>query len=196
MTKVKICGVTSIDDVGICTDAGADFIGFILSDSPRRVSCQQLERLSHAVGTNSLTVGVFATEADLIDYSANCDVDLDYYQVYFDASNLGVREPRRGLIRAVWMNGISQYDISRLPAPTLLDFKHSNLALMRTQLESHRDAVGNAVILAGRLTPDTVGAIVRDLAPFGVDVARGTEAAPGKKDHQLVRRFIESVKHA
>ncbi len=196
MTKVKICGVTSVKDAEICVTCGADFVGFILSDSPRRVNYRQLERLAQAVGTACQRVGVFATEGDLLDYSQNCGIALEYYQVYFDSTALDVRPPTAGWIRAIWMNGTNEYDIARLPFPTLLDFKRSDLSTMRTQLQPHRDAVGNAVILAGRLTPDTVGDVVRNLAPWGVDVARGTEAAPGKKDHQLVRRFIENVKSA
>lgn len=196
MTRTKICGVTSIDDAEVCIDAGADFIGFVLSDSPRRVNYVQLERLRKRVDNAVHCVGVFATAADLLDFSQNCDIDLDYYQVYFDATALEVRQPAIGWIRAVWMSGAMNGSLTRIPMPTLLDFKNSDLVIMREQLAPHRDAVGNAVILAGRLTPDNVGAIVRELAPWGVDVARGTESAPGKKDHQLVQQFIESVKNA
>lgn len=196
MTKTKICGVTSVEDAEVCIDAGADFVGFILSDSPRRVNYVQLERLREAIGASIQCVGVFANAEDLLDFSQSCDVVLDYYQVYFDATELEVRQPAVGWIRAIWMNGIVNGKLTRIPMPTLLDFKNSDLSIMREQLAPHRDAVGNAVILAGRLTPDNVGAIVSELAPWGVDVARGTEAAPGKKDHQLVRRFIESVKNA
>ncbi len=195
MTKIKICGVTSIQDANVCVEAGADFLGFVLSDSPRRVSYEQLGRLRAAVDGSIQCVGVFASENDLMDFSQNCDVELDYYQVYFDATALNVRNPRAGWIRAIWMNGES-HNLSRIPLPTLLDFKRSDLTKMRDQLAPHRDAVGNAVILAGRLSPDNVGVIVRELVPWGVDVARGTEAAPGRKDHQLVRRFIENVKNA
>lgn len=195
MTKIKICGVTSIEDAEVCVEARADFLGFVLSDSPRRVNYVQLERLYNAVGGSIQCVGVFASEMDLMDFSHNSDIELDYYQVYFDATTLDVRQPSAGWIRAIWMNGDS-HNLSRIPLPTLLDFKRSDLKQMRTQLAPHRDAVGNAVILAGRLTPDNVGAIVHELAPWGVDVARGTEAAPGRKDHQLVRRFIENVKSA
>ena len=195
MTKIKICGVTSIEDAEVCIDAGSDFIGFVLSDSPRRVNYVQLERLRKTVSESIQSVGVFARESDLADFSQNCDIELDYYQVYFDATTLDVRQPKTGWIRAIWMNG-DNHNLSRIPLPTLLDFKRSDLSAMRTQLAPRRDAVGNAVILAGRLTPDNVDAIVRELAPWGVDVARGTEAAPGRKDHQLVRRFIENVKNA
>lgn len=196
MTKTKICGVTSVDDAEVCIEAGADFVGFVLSDSSRRVDYVQLERLRKSVDGAIQCVGVFATESDLLDFSQNCDIDLDYYQVYFDATTLDVRQPKVGWIRAIWMNGTVNNNLTRIPLPTLLDFKNSDLSKMREQLAPHRDAVGNAVILAGRLTPENVGAIVSELAPWGVDVARGTEAAPGKKDHQLVRRFIESVKNA
>ena len=194
MTKVKICGVTSEADAQVCVDAGADFLGFVLSDSPRRVSYGQLERLSALVGDRCHRVGVFAQENDLIDFSLRSDVELDYYQVYFDPSGINIRMPRMGLIRAHWMNGEANHDLAHMAMPTLLDFKHSNLDSMRTHLAPHAEAVGNAVILAGKLTPDNVGAVIRELAPWGVDVARGTEAAPGKKDHDLVRRFVENVR--
>ncbi|MGB5106167.1 MAG: phosphoribosylanthranilate isomerase [Candidatus Zixiibacteriota bacterium] len=194
MTKVKICGVTTEYDAQACVDAGADFLGFVLSDSPRQVSFGQLERLSATVGESCHRVGVFTDETDLIDFSLRCQVELDYYQVYFDPTGINIRLPRLGLIRAHWMNGDARNDLAHMPVPTLLDFKHSDVNAMRKQLAPHAVAVGNAVILAGKLTPDNVAGVIRELAPWGVDVARGTEAAPGKKDHELVRRFVENVR--
>jgi phosphoribosylanthranilate isomerase len=196
MTKVKICGLTNVDDVRFCVRAGADFLGFVLSDSPRRVDYRQLERLTEAAGDASSRVGVFANEQDLSAFSRESEVELDFYQVYFDYIPELVRAPRAGWIRAFWMNGESQHDLSHLAAPTLLDFKHSTLEQMTIQLNSHQDAVGNAVILAGKLSPENVGGIVRALKPWGVDVARGTELAPGKKDQALVAQFMKSVRYA
>ena len=196
MTKIKICGVTSVEDALICVDAGADFLGFVLSDSPRRVNFGRLYNLSTAVDSSCRQVGVFAAEADLIDFSQNCDVELDHYQIYFEPPATEIRPPRLGIIRAYWMNAEAPVDLAALTVPALLDFKHSSIEQMQSQLAAHQETVGNSVMLAGRLTPDTVGAVIRTLRPWGVDVARGSESAPGKKDPLLVTRFVEAVKNA
>ena len=196
MTKIKICGVTSVEDARLCVEAGADFLGFVLSDSPRRVNFGRLYNLSHAVGSHCRQVGVFATEADLLDFSQNCDVELDHYQIYFDPPQATIRPPRLGFVRAFWMNADSAVDFSTLPVPALLDFKHGSIDQMQSLLSTYKEAVGKAIMLAGKLTPDTVGEVIRALRPWGVDVARGTESVPGKKDPVLVMRFVEAVKNA
>lgn len=196
MTKIKICGVTTVEDAQLCVDAGADFLGFVLSDSPRRVSYGRLHNLATAVGARCRQVGVFATEADLLDFSQNCDVELDHYQIYFDPSQATIRQPRLGIIRAYWMRADAPIDLTPLTMPALLDFKHGSIEQMQSQLAAHREVVGNTVMLAGRLTPGTVGGVIRALRPWGVDAARGTESAPGKKDPGLVMRFVEAVKDA
>ncbi len=196
MTKVKICGLTNSDDVRVCVRAGADFIGFVLSPSPRRVDLDQLEHLVGALNGTCYCVGVFATEDDLLRYALTCTVELDYYQVYFDPPVLSDRPPRLGWIRAHLMNGANLPAQALLTTPALLDFKHSTFEHMHTLIEPHREIIDSSIILAGNLTPDNVGGVVRTLKPWGVDVARGTESIPGKKDHALIAQFMKSVHYA
>lgn len=195
MTKIKICGITNIKDATLCTWLGVDFVGFVLSQSPRRISYEELDAIAGEIGSAVATVGVFAVEEDLRNYSESGCAGLDYYQVYFDPMQ-DVRQPKKGWIRAHWMHLNSEIPTIHSRQKLLLDFKHSGIERRRDELVKHRGAVGNAVILAGNLNADTVGETVREIEPWGVDVARGVEQSPGRKDHNLLRRFVENVRKA
>ncbi|MEW5794815.1 MAG: hypothetical protein AB1772_00510 [Candidatus Zixiibacteriota bacterium] len=196
MTKVKICGITRVSDAIAAVDAGADFIGLVLSSSPRRVDITQVEPIVNAVREKAHVVGVFASEIDLIGYDRTSAIALDYYQVYFEYQDLVVRKPRRAWIRSFWAH--EQTDIGALANGDLLlcDFKHE------AKRDSYHVPGGCAAFLrertliAGKLTVDNVAAVVRALRPFGVDVARGTELSPGVKDVKKIEQFIARAQNA
>lgn len=195
MTKIKICGITSVEDaIGAC-DAGADFLGFVLSESQRRVGYDALQAIVAAVGDRAHTVGVFATEDDLRQYVHLAKVRLDFYQVYFAVDKTKRPLPRHGWIDAVWVNE----DMKSLPLDNgmmLADFKNVEIDTMRRLLGDLDGHIRDRVMLAGNLTVDSVGEVVRRYQPYAVDVARGTESAPGIKDHQLMHEFIARVRNA
>ncbi len=196
MTRVKICGITNVGDACAAAEAGADFIGLVLSESPRRISLASLRIVSSALNGKVALVGVFAEAVDLFSFGHDSEVDLDYYQVYFDYSDTAVRSPRLGWIRSFLITGVGQSLPKAASRLVLYDFKAAPDAMTSTIHETNSRYVRDKVILAGNLAPESVGSIVKDLKPFGVDVARGTERAPGIKEREKMQRFIESVRNA
>jgi len=160
---VKVCGLTRQEDVDVAVDAGADLVGFILSDtSPRRA-----EAVLDAPPT-VLRVAVFVGEPE--------ETEADLQQVH--ALEDGHRSRDAVLVRDGERVG-THVDLPWLEGdPTLFD---------------RARATEGRVMLAGGLGPDNVAEAIAEVRPWAVDSARSTEAAPGVKDHDLVRRWVEAA---
>lgn len=215
MTLVKICGLTRLEDALGAAEAGADMLGFILAPvSKRYVPPHQLrliiERIKATFGDQApLCVGVFVAPVDI---DADCQASgVDVAQVVGMTSRdelSGIQIPaylctrpetaEQALIEAA---ALQQSDLP-LPLPTLqLDGFHPNLygGTGHTQSLEVMQAVAQytpRLMLAGGLTPDNVAHFVREVQPWAVDVASGTEASVGIKDHDKVRAFIQAAKEA
>jgi indole-3-glycerol phosphate synthase len=160
---VKVCGLTRQEDVDVAVDAGADLLGFILSDtSPRRAPA-----VLDAPPT-VLRVAVFVGEPE--------ETEADLAQVY--ELHDGHRARDATLVRAGERVG------AVVDLPWLED---DSTHLDRARAEEGR------IMLAGGLTPENVGAAIDIVKPWAVDSARSTEAEPGIKDHDLVRRWVEAA---
>jgi phosphoribosylanthranilate isomerase len=196
MTCIKICGLTSVEDARKCLELGVEYLGLVLSDSPRRASVEIAAKICAEVGTRARVVGVFARSDDLLRFDAMTDIALDYYQVYFQVPSRLHRTPRNGWLYARFV------ETSPEPLPltngdlAMFDYKHLTPADMSRVLDEQRVPFADRSFLAGNLSVENVAEIVRRYRPFGVDVARGTERLPGVKDHDLLTRFVEAVRNA
>lgn len=197
MTLVKICGLTRPADVDAAVEAGADLIGLIFAAwSPRAVTAEAAPALLERVPEGVATVGVFVDEAPARVAEVRAALGLDWVQLHGS-------EPAE-LVERFDGHAIKAF---RLPLqdpshgePILLDRAfHSEPT--DAELAEHWDAArllgaSRRVLLAGALRVDNVGAAVRAARPWAVDGVRGTESAPGIKDHELVRAFVRAAKEA
>jgi indole-3-glycerol phosphate synthase/phosphoribosylanthranilate isomerase len=162
---VKVCGLTREEDVAAAEEAGADLAGFVLAESPRRVPAPL------PVPDSMLSVGVFVGDAR--------DVGTDLVQLY---RSKGGHRSRDGVLM-----------LEGRPVARVLD-----LPWLGTDQDhwprSRRAAARGRVMLAGGLGPENVGAAVRAVHPWCVDAARGLESAPGVKDHQRMRAFVQAAR--
>jgi indole-3-glycerol phosphate synthase len=160
---VKVCGLTRQEDVDAAVEAGADLVGFILSDtSPRRA-----EAVLDAPPT-VLRVAVFVGEPE--------ETAADLQQVH--ALENGHRSRDAVLIR----------DGERVATHVDQPWLESDPTLF-----DRARATEGRVMLAGGLDPDNVQEAVAAVRPWAVDSARSTESAPGIKDHDLIRRWVEAA---
>ncbi len=162
---VKVCGLTRSEDVEVAVEAGADLLGFILADESPRRAPSVLE-----VPDDRLSVAVFVGEAE--------EAGSDLVQLYAheegrvrgrDAKLLREGEPVADVVDLPWEEG---------------DPLHFQRAA----------AAEGRVMLAGRLGPDNVAEAVRAVRPWAVDAASRLESAPGIKDHDKVRAFVDAVR--
>jgi phosphoribosylanthranilate isomerase len=198
MTAVKICGVTRPADAEAAARAGADLIGMILwAPSPRSVDRERARRVREAIPAGVEAVGVFVDEdPDLVAELAD-ELRLDRVQLHGS-------EPPAVVERfgARALRGVRDGDASEVPAGVPVVFDRAfgewpSLEAHRAHWAAARElGRGRAVLLAGALDAGTVAEAVRQAAPYGVDTARGVESAPGIKDHEAIRRFVEAAKGA
>ena len=215
--KIKICGITNLEDARAAVEAGADYLGFILyPPSKRTVDAATTRAIVAALreegvaGDGALRfVGVFvnesaATMAELLD---RCGLDMA--QLSGDEPPALVGDPQSPLYgrsyKALRPLSLAEAEAEAewyLPpeppsdAPTLLlDAHHPRLYGGTGQQADWSVAASLArtisgFVLAGGLTPENVAEAVRRVQPFAVDVASGVETLPGRKDHEKVRAFI------
>jgi phosphoribosylanthranilate isomerase len=161
---VKVCGLTRQEDVDAAVDAGADLLGFIFVEkSPRRAETVL------DVPETALSVAVYVGERG--------GADADLTQLYPDDG--GTVRGRRALV----LRGDEQ-------VATLLDQPWDGTDPEHWQRA--RDAEGR-VVLAGGLGPDNVRAAIEAVQPWAVDAASSLESAPGIKDHDKVRAYVEAA---
>lgn len=205
MTRIKVCGITDIDDARDAALLGADAIGLNFHEaSPRVVAPGRAMRIIDSLPPFVTSVGVFVDYPDpeaLEDFATS--MRLDAVQLHGGESPDYCSVIRRvKVIKAFRVNETFKVDSLRQYAVSgfLLDAysKDSYGGTGRTfqwSMASGANAFGK-VVLAGGLTPDNVGDAISELHPFAVDVSSGVESSPGRKDYELIRRFVESVHEA
>jgi phosphoribosylanthranilate isomerase len=188
---IKICGITTPEAVWVAQGAGVDAIGFVFADSPRRVTPGQARRLAAGVRGRmaccAVVRGTAQAEVDEIVRVLRPDV------LQVDVGELAsLKLPRTLEVLAVAS--------ARSPAPDILP---ERLLVERPPQDDdagwdeaglQRLARRTRLILAGGLDAENVGGIMRTVSPFGVDVSRGVETAPGIKNHDLIRRFVRAAR--
>lgn len=201
MIKVKICGITNLDDALAAVDAGADALGFVFYEkSPRNVNPMQASAIIAKLPPFVQAVGLFVNdEAERVNWTADfCGLDL--IQLHGDEEPDYCPEIRRRVIKAFRVkDAASLVPLRRYSAAGILLDAWSPAAPGGTGETFDWDLAKEAaefgrLILAGGLTPDNVRRAVEQVRPYAVDVSSGVEAAPGKKDHDKVREFIRRAK--
>lgn len=199
MTRVKICGITRLDDATAAVDAGADAIGFVfVPSSPRLVEAHRARAIGETLPVGTLKVGVFMnTPQDAVRATAQ-EARLDVIQLHGDESP----DECGGYPQAVWKRFriVAGETEETLRAQTLayrvdaclLDPGEGSGRTFRWEVAR---GIETPLIVAGGLTPENVAAAMRRSRAWGVDVSSGVESAPGKKDPELMRKFVEAVRH-
>jgi phosphoribosylanthranilate isomerase len=197
VTLVKVCGVNRPDDLAVAVEAGADLIGFILVDwSPRAVTREDAAKLAEQVPPGVGRVGVFVDEDPGTVAAIADELALDFVQLHGSESPEVVASFAGRAIKA-----------HRLPKPgdlygtTVLLDRHFHSEPTPEELQAHwtlaRDVgTDRRVLLAGALDADNVAQAIHAAQPWAVDGVRGTESAPGVKDHARIRAFVRAAKEA
>ena len=210
--KVKICGLTNLADAKVAIDAGADYLGFILfPKSPRYIAPAQVAALlaELTLPAHVQSVGVFVnTPVDEVQEILN-QTGLHLAQLHGDEPASALEALRGRAFKAVRPADAATAQQSAAftpyPAPTapqlLLDAYHPTAyggTGHRADWALAADVAHTTprLLLAGGLTAENVADAIATVAPWGVDVASGVEAAPGRKDHDQVRAFVIHAKRA
>jgi len=207
VTRVKICGVSDPADARRVADLGAWALGMIFwPQSPRACSLQNAETIGAELHRRLKVVGVFVN-ATLDEVAATADrCNLAIVQLHGDEGPAYCREVARRtgakVMKAVRVRDAAQlHDLQRF---------HTDFHLLDAYSPRTPGGTGETfdwelarrhprtppVVLSGGLNPENVGAAIETARPFAVDVASGTEAAPGRKDPAKLTAFFSAVEAA
>jgi len=202
---IKICGITSLQDALTAIDAGADYLGFNFHPaSPRSISpqaCREMTAVLSREYPQVKRVGVFVNMPldQVRSILESCALDLAQLhgdETPQDLAALGARAFKA--FRGVPLE-VDGY--ARLEAPALLVDAALKDAYGGTGVTADWSAAAELakkfpLFLAGGLRPDNVAAAVRQVKPWGVDVASGVEAGPGRKDAAKIQAFAREVRES
>jgi phosphoribosylanthranilate isomerase len=214
MTWVKICGMTNLEDALTAADAGADAVGFVFyKKSPRCVSVETAREIIEKLPEQMEKVGVFVNESPMRVLEVTKSAGLTAAQLHGDefmtpelyssAGKLFFSLPVTHILKDM-TEPIGEFIFPKFPksAGVLLD----------SGVPEQRGGTGKTfawaearwlvsalmrfhpVVIAGGLTTSNVRHAAEFLKPWGVDVASGVEASPGKKDPDKVRAFVKAVR--
>ncbi|PRX28938.1 phosphoribosylanthranilate isomerase [Orenia metallireducens] len=200
MTKVKICGITNLDDAKVAVEYGADYLGFIFAKSPRKVSPYKVKEIIEQLPEDVKKVGVFANQSleEIAEVISSCS--LDYLQLHGDESPEYCQEFNIPVIKVFrvkdesYLEQLKEYQVDKY----LLDTYHPNKLggvgkTFNWELAKLAKEYGE-IIIAGGLNPANVKQAIDSVNPYGVDVSSGVEAQAGIKDKKRLEEFIRRVK--
>ena len=199
--KVKICGMTNLNDVKVAVDGGVDAGGFIFyKKSPRSVTMQAVREIVLELPPFVDSVGVFVNEtAEQINkISDHCK--LDRVQLHGDESPAFCKKIRRRVIKVIRVKDIqslkklSDYPVSSFLLDTFSEDQYGGTGKVFDWNMAYSAKKYGPIILAGGLTPINVRQAIQRIQPYGVDVCSGVESQPGIKDHKKMKAFLKNVK--
>ena len=203
MVKVKICGIMNLGDARVAADAGADAIGLVFAESPRRVSVERAKEIAAALPQDILKVGVFVDAGPEEVLRIAREVGLDYAQLHGDEPPEAVAEIRGGgvgVMKALRVRNaealavIAQYgaDLFLLDAWSA---KARGGTGVRFDWELAKSLKGrDNIVVSGGLDPENVAEAFEYFEPYGVAASSSLEERPGKKSGERVRRFVGAAK--
>lgn len=204
MVRVKICGITRVEDALACARLGADAIGLVFyAPSPRHVSVAQARAIMVALPPFITTVGLFVDARPAEVQAVLSQLPLDMLQFHGDETPEYCRAFGRPYLKALRVK----------PGSDLVQYASAFAEAKGLLLDAHVEGIAGGtgqafdwslipaqlplpVILSGGLSPANVTAAIRHVRPAAVDVSSGVEAAKGIKDADKIAAFMQGVRNA
>ncbi|MDD5112190.1 MAG: phosphoribosylanthranilate isomerase [Candidatus Altiarchaeota archaeon] len=213
MAKVKVCGLTRLEDALMAAELGADYLGFVVDvpvETPRKITLNQAASLASEIDRMKAIFVLMPSSVQEVERVLKLrPFGIQFHgdeppELLKDVRDISLKT---SLIKTIHVPGTATYEEVCNKAKT-----YDNVAdylLLDTQTElaggtgiTHDwsfaqrlgSDVGKPVFLSGGLTPENVGDAVRTARPFCADASSGLESSPGVKDPMKVRRFIREVR--
>jgi len=201
VVKIKICGITNLEDALCVVEYGADMLGFVFWErSPRSITPAAAALIIQELPPSIMTVGVFVDEPaarvnEVVERAGLTIAQLHGAESPEYCSNLEGRYIKVLRVKdADALASLSDYHAEAILLDTFVKGQPGGTgASFDWSLLKDMDYDGD-IILAGGLTPDNIEEALAHYLPYGVDISSGVEAEPGKKDPEKVRKFIEKVR--
>jgi phosphoribosylanthranilate isomerase len=217
---IKICGNTNLEDARLAVDAGANSVGFVFAESPRRVNREQVRAITPHLPKTIERYGVFVEPGfeEVVETVTECGLTgVQLHSTSDPTLALRLREHfaaiagrgRLGILRVMHYGADFDEQLQDLRQDhavdaVLIDSRTAKAVggtgvafdWRAAQTSFLRSSPHLRLIVAGGLNPDNVAEALYTLQPWGVDVASGVEAVPGRKDPAKVKAFVHAVRKA
>ncbi|MDD5434370.1 MAG: phosphoribosylanthranilate isomerase [Nitrospira sp.] len=201
MVKVKICGITNLDDAMAAAEAGADALGFVFyPESPRYIEPGKARDIISKLPVFVSTVGVFVDENHDMIRRILRESGIQILQFHGEESPFLCTRFREKVIKAIVIkdsesiNSMMMYSVDSFLLDTHDKDKKGGTGKTFNWEFANMAKEHGRVILSGGLQPANVREAIEMVHPYGVDVSSGVEITPGKKDHDKVAEFIREVR--
>ncbi len=210
--RVKICGITSAEDARTAALLGADALGLnFYSGSPRYIAPHVARDILRELPPFVEPVALYVNEPLRVVFASLNDLPrVRTFQWHGSKPELCDAYPFQMIVAAAVRDRGSLTEIDRYLSLAKSLGKMPSAVLVDAHVPGMHGGTGQRapwelladwrpslpLILAGGLTPDNVAEAIRLVRPYAVDVASGVESAPGKKDAERMKRFLESVREA
>lgn len=203
-TRVKVCGITRVEDAINAVESGADAIGFVFFEkSPRYINKEMADEIAKVLPPFISKVALFVNASEIEIKSVLETVPVDLLQFHGEERPEECRCYGRPYIKAVRMNNnVDLYKICD-------DYADASALLLDSFIEGTQGGTGQTfdwsrvpsdltkqIILAGGLTVENVAGAISKVSPYAVDVSGGVESEKGIKDAAKMEKFIQEVLHA
>ena len=203
MVKIKICGITNLDDAMAAVDLGADALGFnFYKKSPRCIEPQRAAEIIAQLPPFVVPIGIFVNEKEDRIRETVSLACLQAIQFHGDETPEFCQRFGSRVIKAFQVKNkesLKHMSHYRVSAYLLDSYREGVRGGTGTTFDWHLAVVAKTfgrIILAGGLNPDNVAEAVRLVQPYGIDVAGGVEREKGIKDHVKLRTFIAEARRA
>jgi len=192
--KVKICGITNLEDALAAIDAGADALGFVFYDkSPRYIEPFEARKIVDKLPPFIQTIGLFVNKANSFINQSCVNAKMQTAQIIDDDSFTDFKTLNCRYIKVIRVES-KQDTLNIKDEYVLVDAFVDGFGGegKRLALEWFKDIDCSKIILAGGLNSNNLGEL-KDFNFYGVDVSSGVEAKKGKKDKQKMINFVKAV---
>lgn len=197
--KIKICGITNLEDALLCESLGADAIGFIFySRSKRYVTPESAKEIVKQLSAFTIKVGVFVNETPEIINQISKMVGLNFAQLHGDESPQLVEEINLPVIKSFRIDGKFDFEV--------LNNYQNCYYLLDTFSESDYGGTGKTfdwklipdrlkskIILSGGISSSNIQKLKQEINPYAIDVSSSLEEFPGKKSENKLKEFFNNL---
>lgn len=203
MTRLKVCGITNLEDALVSAEFGADALGFVFyAKSKRYIDPLKAGEIISSLPPFIVKVGVFVNESISYLLEAQRLAGFDIFQLHGDETSEYCSDLERPYIKAMRVKSdLDKNYINSFNTRSFLFDTYSDDKFGGTGKSFDWDILENAglsdkfVILSGGLEVNNVERAIKKIKPYAVDVSSGVEKSPGVKDHNKLKAFAEAVKN-
>ena len=203
--KIKICGITNVEDAEVAVAAGADALGFVMyRKSPRWVEPAVARAIVAGLPPFVSAVGVFVNEEAEKVRTLMDECGFALAQLHGDESAVYCQNLGRPVLKALRLKDRATFlalaefqgraNVRGILLDAFSDQAYGGTGQTVDWTLAEEAARSTPVILAGGLSPANVAGAIQMVRPYGVDVSSGVELSPGKKDHHKLKAFIEAAR--